>query len=310
MKNIFKYIALASVALAAVACGKAEYKTTNFVSFNSKRVSIPEACGTYKIPVVLYNAKEAVITYKVTEGSAKKGDDYVIVDKNGNIDDSGVLSITDGSDTIYVKVTDKTGILTKNLTFNIDILASATEGVVLGSTTDLICTILDSDAGINLLAGDWSGVGEDSDGADASLAFSIRILDEESEEGKEILEFYPNCNLIFEDLDVNDGDMDGAIDLYGFYEENTGKVHIYADQPFNAYNFTGLGPAFVGFGPEGMGKGDITFTTGDGDMVLDGRILIYLYNYDEEWEPGIPVTHMGSYYYTDFLSGLELTKSE
>lgn len=301
MKKIFRLLALTSVALVIVACNKAEFKTATYVTFQAKRAMIPEATGIYAIPVNVYNGPLCDVTYKVTEGTAKAGVDYVVVDKAGNEDKSGVLRITEGSDSIYFKITDRTGELTKNLSFKVELLASATESVYLGASTSIACTIVDADAGINLLGGSWAGTGKDSKGGNVSLSFDISILDAEKPESAEILEYYPNCNLVFESLNLNNGDMDSQGDIYGFFDDNTSKVHIYANQYFNAYNFEGLGPQYVGFGPGTVGgKDDIVFTFDDDSLVLDEEMVLWLYDYETEVCAG--------YYYKDFVSGFEMKK--
>lgn len=303
MKKIFKYMAIAAMGAVMASCGKAEYKTADFVSFDSGRAMMPEACGIYAIPVSIYNADAAIVTYMVTEGSAKEGVDYVIVDKDGNADPTGVLNVKkDAENFIYVKVTDRTGELTKNLTFAIDLVASATDGVVLGATSTCACTIIDSDAGINLLGGSWAGTGLDGDGADIDLAFDLNILDPDSDEGKEVLEIYPDANISITALNVNNGDMTGAATIYAQFDDNTSELRIFNNQFFNAYNFNSIGPHYVGFASaDHSDTGFVTFIVGDGVLELTETMTIWLYSYETGAFAG--------YYYTDYAS-LTMTKVE
>jgi len=295
-------MAIAAAALSVAACNKAEYKTANYVCFDSNRANIQEACGIYVIPVTLHNASDCIATYKITDGTAKAGVDYEIIDELGKPDKSGIVKVEGGRGFIYVKVKDQTGILTKNLTFTVEILASATDGVVVGATKTIACTIIDSDAGINMLIGDWYGTSEET------ISWSIKVIDETTEEGQEILAAFPEANLIISDILLNGGDMDSAVDIYARYDENTNKVIIYKGQPFNAYNFGSIGVNFVGFGLK-KDAGDCSFTVGDNQLVADDALYINLYTYDENWEPGVETAYSG-YYYVYVSSGFTMKKSE
>lgn len=308
MKKIFKYMAIVAMGAVMASCNKAEYKTANFVSFDSGRAMMPEACGIYEIPVSLYNADASIVTYMVTEGSAKQGVDYVIVNKDGVADPSGVLSLKKGSENfIYVKVTDRTGELTKNLTFTIDLVATATDGVVLGATSSCACTIIDSDAGINLLIGSWYGKGTSVKDTENDLAFNLDVLDPDSAAGKEAAENYPDANVVLTNLSLNNGDMESqsGVNIFAFYDENTSELRIYNNQFYNAYNFgEELGPCFVGLASDANDdNGTIDFIVGDGELVSTGEFRTWLYNY----ETGAP---NGYYYSTTSYKEVTLHKTE
>lgn len=295
----------AAATLAVVACGKAEFKTANFVSFDSAKNMMPEACGIFEIPVSLHNAANATVTYRGVDGTAKKGVDYDFVTKEGVKDPSGVLNLVDGKAVIYVKVTDRTGELTKNMTFDVVLAECVTEGVVLGGTSKSACTIIDSDAGINLIAGSYYGEGKDTSGDDTTMSFDIDILDADDPESAEILEVYPNANLVFSNINPGSKATFDA-DFYGYFDENMNQVHIYGLQPFGLVNFTGLGEYYVGLGDGSWPQNgdDVVFSVGDGSLVADGEIVVWII------DPATYNVTPNGYYWMDFADGFELKQQD
>lgn len=272
MKKIFKYMAIVAMGAVMASCNKAEYKTANFVSFDSGRAMMPEACGTFAIPVSIYNTDAAIVTYMVTEGTAKQGTDFVIVDKDGNADPTGVLNVKKGAENfIYVKVTDRTGELTKNLTFSIDLVATATDGVVLGATSTCACTIIDADAGINMILGSWAGTGKDRNGSNIDLSFFLDVLDESDPDAAEILEVFPDCNVVLSGINAK---YDVDYPWYANFNENTSVLTIYAGQYYNTFDFGDFVSDTHIAGKSA--DADVTFSVGDGTMELDGPIYFWI----------------------------------
>lgn len=307
MKNIFKTIAFTAVAVLAVSCNKAEFKTTSYVCFDSSRAMMPEACGIYKIPVTVHNTKAATITFRAVDGSAVKGVDYTIVNAAGIEDPSGVLNITNGCDTIYVKVTDRTGELTKNLTFSLVLSESVTEGVVLGATKLVACTIIDADAGINLLIGSWYGTGTSPKGEATDLAFDLDVLDPDTEIGQEGLQYYPDANIVLYNLKLNNSDMDSqdGVYIYACFDENTSQIRIYNNQFYNVYNFGDqVGVCYVALATDSQSDDEtIDFLVGDNEIELVTPCRTWLYSY-ETGEPN------GYYYASTSYTTLTMTKQE
>lgn len=272
MKNSYKFFALVLAVLTIASCNKVEFKHYSFVTFDSGRAMMPEACGIYAIPVSLYNADAAVVTYMATQGSAKEGVDYVIVNKDGVADPSGVLNLKKGSDNfIYVKVSDRTGELTKNLNFSIDLVASATDGVVLGATAVCACTIIDADAGINMLLGSWYGKGKNSDGEDIELSFVLNVFDDSAEDAQEILAIYPDCNVVLTDIESK---YPAGGDWYANFDDNTSVLTIYGGQYFQTFNFGDFvsDTHIAGSKPDE----DVTFAIGDDTMSLENEINFWI----------------------------------
>ena len=86
---------------------------------------------------------------------------------------------------------------------------------------------------------------------------------------------------------ANGNNMTFKYPLYGFFDKNMSKIHIYGLQPFNAYNFGDpVGVCWVAWGCDASSlaqlksKEDITLTAGDGVLVLDKLINLWLLEYD------------------------------
>ncbi len=94
MKNTVKFLALAGLSISLAACNKAKFVDEDFVSFGTNRVSVTEDVGILTIPVALYGADECVVTYVVTDETAKAGVNYEVVDRNGKPNKSGVLTLS------------------------------------------------------------------------------------------------------------------------------------------------------------------------------------------------------------------------
>lgn len=305
MKKIFRIVSVAAVLTGLFACNKAEYVSANFVSLNADRYNVPEDSGIYAVPVSIYGANECTVTFKTVDGKAKAGVNYEIVDKDGKANKSGVVKVTSDAKTtdyIYVKLVDNPE-YTGNLDFTIELVASATEGVNLGSTTSCKFNIIDNQGGLSVLIGSWSGSGAKSNGDGTNkLSFDLDEYDIEADPD-EIKEYYPDCNVVISNGNFNDGDMDFAADIYGYFDELTWTLHIYGLQYFNAYNFGSIGVNFVALGNRASGTyyNDITFACQEGKMVLDNDIFIWLVGYDDE--------KMSGYQYAGgFAAGFTMTK--
>lgn len=286
MKNIAKLISGAVILLFMAACNKAEYVTYNYVSLDARRAKINETVGTYKLPVTVHNSDNCIVTYKVTDGSAKAGVDFDIVDAAGNPDPSGVLQITGGVDYIYIKIVNRPGVETGNKSFQIDLLQASTKDVYLGSTTNVKCSIIDADAAINKLIGSWSGTGKDPWGDPASLSLYLDVLEEDSEEAKEAHKKYGNANLMFSNLKLPELGMDSADNnIYGYFDDNTKKVHIYANQPFNEYNFgEQYGELYVALTNQNGTESDdviLSFNKDSNELKADKVIGVGVFSHDD-----------------------------
>lgn len=292
MKNISKFIILAlSVITLAASCGKAEYQTYNYVSFDARRAKIPEACGTYEIPITVHHAKSCIVTYKVVDGSAINGTNFKVVDAAGIEDNSGTLQITDGAGKIYLQITDQTGVKTGNKTFNVELTntASASKDVFLGATTTIKCTIMDADAAINQIIASWKGEGKDAWGDPATMSMYVDVIDTDNmdEATTEFVKTHPNANVIISDIDFPEFGLSSEFDIYGYFDENTNKLHIYANQPFNEYTFSGdLGEVYVGLSTNSLSESDdVVLSYDEGKLSFDATMYIAVMSHDDIREP-------------------------
>ncbi|MCQ2154956.1 MAG: hypothetical protein MJY55_03980 [Bacteroidales bacterium] len=289
MKNITKIILAATSIILTAACKEAEFVTYNYVSLDARRAKINETCGTYKIGVSVHNAEKCIVTYKVTDGTAKAGEDFDIVDETGALDPSGTLQITDGQGYIYVKVVDRSGVETGNKSFKINLLKASTKDVNLGSTTIINCTIIDADAAINKLIGSWAGEGGSPfEGVDkAKMSMYIDVLDENdlSEKAELFRKTHPNANIAFSNVKFPDTGLESGTDfeVFGYFDENTNKLHIYANQAFNEYNFGELGESYVAItNVDHKDSGDVIFTYNKNteELKADDYVLVGIFSHD------------------------------
>lgn len=287
MKNIAKFILGAVILLFMTACNKAEFTTYNYVSFNARRAKINETAGIYKLGVAVHNSDKCIVTFKVTDGSAKAGEDFDIVDADGNLDPSGTMQITGGAGYIYIKVVNRPGVETGNKSFQIDLLQASTSGVYLGNTTSIKCSIIDADAAINKLIGSWSGEGKDPWGDKASLSWYLDVLEEGSEEAIEVQKKYPNANVMINSMkfpELSMASIEGE-SIYGFFDDNTKKLHIYANQAFNEYNFgESYGILYVALtGPNGTESDDVifSFNKDSNELKADKVVGVGVFTHDD-----------------------------
>lgn len=158
MKNIFRFLAVASAFAGLVSCVKyAEYTTTSYASVDASSVKIIEpavdaSAVTYKFPVHVYNAtSDCSVSYEIKDVTAKQGVDYTIV--NG----TGVLSFPKGVETqeIEFTITGQPGTFTGDVSFQV-ILKEATNNVVIGAISAAKITIADKDHPLVSLFGEYN----------------------------------------------------------------------------------------------------------------------------------------------------------
>lgn len=292
MKNISKILLSAVTLVMMAACNKAEFVTYNYVTFDARRAKIAEACGIYKVGVAVHNTDKCIVTYKVTEGSAKIGEDFEVVDEGGNPDPSGTMQITGGKGYIYLKIVNRTGIETGNKSFTIDLLKSSTQNVNLGNTTKISCSIIDADAAINKVIGSWAGSGKDPWGNAESVSLYVDVIDEDnmSEDARIFRKTHPNANLIFNTIKFGSGlESEKDKDIYGYFDDNTNKVHIYSNQPFNSYIFslsTGDEELYVALTTNGTESGDaiFSFDKDANELKADVTVVVGVFSHDEAME--------------------------
>lgn len=290
MKNTLKFIALAGLAVSMAACNKAKFVEADFVTFTSARANVTEDAGILKVPVQLYGADECIVTYTVTDDTAKEGVNYEIVDRNGKPDKTGVLTLSNidkaVNDSIRIKITDLTGTATGNLAFSITLKDTAEDGIQIGSFNTCRCTIVDNDGGLAKLLGSYTGSGTDKDGKNVDFTFDLEEYNPAADPETE----YPKANCMLTNGVMNfanGNNMDFEIPLYAFFDTNMSQLHVYGLQPFNAYNFGDpVGVCYVAWGMTAtsmsqlMSKEDIIINAGEGTLELASQINLWLLDYN------------------------------
>lgn len=166
MKRItYIILGVTTMLLSLASCNrKIEFEHKTFVSFYSSSYSVKEDAGKVLVPVTLYNGggKEVNVTVTVTPDAnipATKDVDYKILKP-----ESGVLTFAPGEDTknIEIEVIEHAEVVTGTLAFSISI-ASATEGVTVGTLAKVPFTIADNDVPFTWF-GHWTGTAADQYG--------------------------------------------------------------------------------------------------------------------------------------------------
>lgn len=288
MNKILKKIFAASAAvLSLAACHKAEYKDANIVSFTINRANIAEDKGVLKIPVQLYGADECVVTYTVTAGTAKEGEHYDVIDRNGKPNKTGVLTVSNidkaVNDSIRIKVYDFTGTETGNLTFNVTLGQTSEDNIHLGAFSSCRCTIIDNDGGLVKLLGSWEGEGVDTDKKAVIFTFDLEEYNPAEDEDAEYKD--ADCMLTNGVLTFANGNkFECGVPLYARFDLNMSQLHVYGLQPLEKrYNFgdeVGICKVALGCSASSMAqlqsKEDIIVNVGDGVMSLDADVLVWL----------------------------------
>ena len=295
MKKIFNIMIVTAAAAALFSCNKAEYVTENFVSFNTNKYSFDEDAGIVAIPLSLYGADECTVTFSATDGTAVQGTDFTLVDKDGQPNSGGVVNVNSDktkSDSIYVKLNYNPA-MTKGKSFTLNLVSSATEGVVIRGTQQCSITINDLEYAVSQYFGSWAT-------EDESIAFEIEEYDITKDED-EIAEYYPECCIRIpaaKTANISDLNIGGA--LYGYYKAADKTIRLYPEQAFNAYNFGSIGVNFVVLENSDDYTQDVIFNTGDKEISLASGMTIQLYSYSAgERTP---------YWYDKFAAGTTLKK--
>ena len=120
--------------------------------------------------------------------TAQPSRDFVVVDKDGNPNTSGLLKVSANpaeTDSIRVQLS-YNPLRTKGKKFIISLASSATEGVVISGTKQCEVTILDLEDAVSKFFGKWGD-------ADETIGFTIEEYDIDSDPD-EIADYYPNCS--------------------------------------------------------------------------------------------------------------------
>ena len=154
-RNLIFFVAAVCTLLAA-SCGRnVEYNFDSYATMYSKTYTVAETVGEFNLPVLIQNAtgSEVQVSVKVTEGTAEEGVDYEVISPA-----SGILTFSGETDSlnVVIKVNAFEGEFTGNKTFDVTI-ASATEGLPVGTLSKSTVTINDLDHPLNAYIGEWKG---------------------------------------------------------------------------------------------------------------------------------------------------------
>ena len=245
MKNIYKPLVLLTLVAGLSSCNNvAEFETESFVSFSGKAYSVKEDAGEIKIPVILTASSPMTTTvaYQITGGDAIENKHFTMPNRTGVIT---VSTDPAQSDSIVVCPIDSTGIFTKNKTIQFTLQTVNAEGVFLGNTSTCQITIIDVDAGLNLLVGHWAGSDMQTSKNPGAIEFDLELCEEgESED-------FPNANVKMpkETLILTDpmGNTWGnQVDLFLFFDDSKSELQLYPGQVFDAGNFgDGVGVLYI-----------------------------------------------------------------
>ena len=259
----------------------AEFETESFVSFSGKAYSVKEDAGEIKIPVILTASSPMTTTvaYQITGGDAIENKHFTMPNRTGVIT---VSTDPAQSDSIVVCPIDSTGIFTKNKTIQFTLQTVNAEGVFLGNTSTCQITIIDVDAGLNLLVGHWAGSDMQTSKNPGAIEFDLELCEEgESED-------FPNANVKMpkETLILTDpmGNTWGnQVDLFLFFDDSKSELQLYPGQVFDAGNFgDGVGVLYISLDLkttlQGVDEQPVIFKINDEVMTLADDVVCGLWN--------------------------------
>lgn len=265
MKTI-KYMLSAVAVLAVLAsCNRKEsFQHGQFVSFGNGSYTVDEDAGVVAVPVHVYNAgsEEVTVTIKATDGTAKVGTNYEIIEPA-----SGVLNFAPGETekNVMILVKNLRDKFTGNLSFSMS-LTSVTDGIATGSFSNINFTINDKDHPLAKFFGTWAGtiLGDQS----GKLPMNVTI---EAVEGDNTYR-----KLLVKDLDPFAATQMGLTSAQGknmytaVVDESNTVMTISARQKVG-YDYQDEYPVFI----MGTDKGDITLTLSDSKTLAVSPFGLY-----------------------------------
>lgn len=265
MKTI-KYMLSAVAVLAVLAsCNRKEsFQHEKFVSFGNGSYTVNEDAGIVAVPVHVYNAgsEEVTVTVKATDGTAKTGTNYEIVEPA-----SGVLNFAPGETekNVQVLVKNLRDKFTGNLSFSMS-LTSVTDGVATGSFNSINFTINDKDHPLAKFFGTWAGTILTENVGTLPMNVTIGAVEGDNTYRK----------LLVNDLDPYAATQMGLTSAQGkniytaVVDESNTVMTISARQKVG-YDYQGAYPVFI-MGTDG---GDITLTLSDSKTLAVSPFGLY-----------------------------------
>ena len=265
MKTI-KYMLSAVAVLAVLAsCNRKEsFQHEKFVSFGNGSYTVDEDAGIVAVPVHVYNAssEEVTVTVKATDGTAKTGTNYEIVEPA-----SGVLNFAPGETekNVQVLVKNLRDKFTGNLSFSMS-LASVTDGVATGSFNSINFTINDKDHPLAKFFGTWTGTIASEQIGKLPMNVTIEAVAGDNTYSK----------FLVKDLDPFAATQLGVTSAQGkniftaVVDESKTVMTISARQKVG-YDYQGAYPLFI----QGTNGGDVTLTLSDSKTLAVSPFGLY-----------------------------------
>lgn len=286
MKTI-KYMLSAVVVLAVLAsCDRKEsFQHEKFVSFGNGSYTVDEDAGVVAVPVHVYNAgsEEVTVTVKATDGTAKTGTNYEIIEPA-----SGVLNFASGETekNVQILVKNLRDKFTGNLSFSLS-LASVTDGIATGSFNSINFTINDKDHPLAKFFGTWTGTIASEQSGKLPMNVTIEAVEGDNTYRK----------LLVKDLEPFAATQMGLTSAQGkntytaVVDESNTVMTISARQKVG-YDYQGAYPIFI----KGTDGGDITLTLSDSKTLAVSPFGLYAEVNGQEG------------YFEIYLKGCTLTK--
>ena len=281
MKTI-KYMLSAVAVLAVLAsCDRKEsFQHEKFVSFGNGSYTVDEDAGVVAVPVHVYNAssEEVTVTVKATDGTAKTGTNYEIIEPA-----SGVLNFAPGETekNVQILVKNLRDKFTGNLSFSLS-LASVTDGIATGGFNSINFTINDKDHPLAKFFGTWTGTILSEKSGKLPMNVTIEAVEGDNTYSK----------LLVKDLEPFAATQMGLTSAQGkntytaVVDESKTVMTISARQKVG-YDYQGAYPIFIA----GTNKGDITLTLSDSKTLAVSPFGLYAeingnFGYFEQYAEG------------------------
>ena len=285
MKTI-KYMLSAVAVLAVLAsCDRKEsFQHEKFVSFGNGSYTVDEDAGVVAVPVHVYNAssEEVTVTVKATDGTAKTGTNYEIIEPA-----SGVLNFAPGETekNVQILVKNLRDKFTGNLSFSLS-LASVTDGIATGGFNSINFTINDKDHPLAKFFGTWTGTILSEKSGKLPMNVTIEAVEGDNTYSK----------LLVKDLEPFAATQMGLTSAQGkntytaVVDESKTVMTISARQKVG-YDYQGAYPIFIA----GTNKGDITLTLSDSKTLAVSPFGLYAeingnFGYFEQYAEGCTLT--------------------
>ena len=214
---------------------KVEYNYETYATLYHHTFAVAETVGQLEIPVLLNNGTggDVQVSVTVTEGSAQEGVDYEVITPV-----NGILSFSGETDSlaVVIQINSFEGEFTGTKNFSVNI-ASATEGLLLGQTTNANVVIQDLDHPLAPLEGEWDGTVNFATNPPTPLSTTLKFtIDAEDE---------TYSKMYLEGWEAHPSYKGYALPVVASYDSKTSTIYVQPGQA--AWGVDGYGFVFYGF---------------------------------------------------------------